>query len=274
VDAAWADERDPNAALLAVDLHGKRTEDARRFSHAVRARDRGGYWPWLAGLLILCSAVGCVDGPLYSMKRMNPYFRSQWKEDRERGVVYEQRKDEMRLVKDQLATMPAEEQSHWSRVVAEVYAKETSPELRREAILTLSQSPHPEAEKALIRACSDKNDKVRLTACKALAGRNSQAAAQMLSTIAQGDKNMSVRLAALDALGSFDTDEVRGLLRRSLDDKSPALQFQATVALQKMTGKDFDGNVESWRQYLDGQAVEEPERSLAERLGESMGLRR
>jgi hypothetical protein len=217
---------------------------------------------------------GCVDGPLFGLKRMNPYFQSQWKEDRERGVVYRQRQQEMDEVRKQLPNMEREEQARWSSVVSKVYDEDTSPEMRRSAVLTLQKSPHPDAEAALIRACSDKNDKVRQTACKALAGRNSPAASQKLAAIAQTDKNMSVRYAALQSLGTFDSQEARMVLRNSLDEKTPGLQYHATLALKTMTGQDYGGDVESWKKFMDGQPTEESTASLAELQGEANGIQR
>jgi len=48
--------------------------------------------------IALSSVVGCADGPLYELKKLNPVIQSQWKKDRERGPVFSQRVDEMRLV--------------------------------------------------------------------------------------------------------------------------------------------------------------------------------
>jgi HEAT repeat protein len=229
------------------------------------------------GLLLVVSilnSVGCVDGPLFALKKMNPYYQSKWQEDSKRGAVFTERRVEMKRVREQIATMSPDEQARWSKIVASVYEQDTSPELRRDAVLALAKSNHPDAETALIRACSDKNDKVRLEACKAMAGRNSDTAAKMLSTIAQTDKNMSIRAAAIRSLGTYESEEVKSLLRKALDEKSPAIQYSATVALKSMTGRDFAGDVESYKKYLDGQPVDEPAPSLAENIGSNLGIRR
>jgi HEAT repeat protein len=205
---------------------------------------------------------------------MNPYYQSKWQEDSKRGAVFTERREEMKRVREQIATMSPDEQARWSKIVASVYEQDTSPELRRDAVLALAKSNHPDAETALIRACSDKNDKVRLEACKAMAGRNSETAAKMLSTIAQADKNMSIRAAAIRSLGTYESEEVKSLLRKALDEKSPAIQYSATVALKSMTGRDFAGDVESYKKYLDGQPVDEPAPSLAENIGRTLDIRR
>ena len=201
--------------------------------------------------LIVCGLVGCIDGPLYGLKQANPYYRSQWKKDSEKGPTFHLRTEEMRLLKSQLATMPPEEQAQFTKTASEVYRYETSPEMRREAVMALANSPTLEAEATLIKACADRNEKVRIAACKALKNRNSDDAAKMLSTVAQTDQSMSVKLAAIESLGAYRNESAKTMLRQSLDEKSPAMQYQATVALREMTGRDFEGNVESWKQFLD-----------------------
>ena len=217
--------------------------------------------------------VGCVDGPLFALKSANPYFRSQWKEDQEKGIVFSKRQEEIRLVRTQISTMPESEQARWIAELAKVAEYETSPELKRDAVMALGATLHSDAEAPLIRACSDKNDKVRMAACKAMAGRKTTTASQTLASIAQSDKNMSVRSAAIRSLGSYQTDEAKAMLRKSLDEKSPVLQHDATIALKTMTGREFGGDVRSWRKFLDGEPVEEPEATLADRIQSTLLLK-
>jgi hypothetical protein len=235
------------------------------------------FWAKISGCLVkavlLAAFTGCVDGPLFALKKANPYYRSQWKEDSEKGIVFSERQAEVRLLRSQISGMTSDEQMLWVSKLAQVYDYETSPELRRDAVLALGATQHPDAEAPLIRACSDKNDKVRMAACKAMAGRDSAASSQMLASVAQSDKNMSVRLAAIRSLGTYQSDDAKAVLRKSLDEKSPALQYEATVALKEMTGRDFGGNVENWRQFMDGQTVEERTMTLAERLSSSLLLK-
>ncbi len=217
--------------------------------------------------------IGCVDGPLFALKRANPYFRAQWKEDAEKGIVFSKRQEEIRLVRSQISTMSEAEQVRWIGELAKVYDYETSPELKRDAVMALGATLHSDAEAPLIRACSDKNDKVRLAACKSMAGRQSTTVSQMLSTIAQSDKNMSVRSAAIRSLGTYQSDDAKSVLRKSLDEKSPLLQHEAMIALKTMTGKDFGLDAPNWRKFLDGEPVDEPEATLAEKIQSSLLLK-
>ncbi len=238
----------------------------------VRTHSARLFLPALLGILALFNVVGCSDGPMFAIKQANPYYRAQWNEDAKKGIVSSKRQEEIRLLRSQLPSMPTEEQARFTALLAKVCDLETSPVLRREAVMALGNTPSPEVEAVLIRACSDKNDKVRMAACKALAGQKSSAASQMLATVAQSDKNESVRHAAIRALGAFQTDDAKATLRRMLDEKSPGIQLAASDALKSMTGKEF-GRVDNWKNFIDGQPVEEPQTSVAERLGSALRLR-
>jgi len=115
--------------------------------------------------------VGCTDGPFFQLKKINPYIQRQWKQDREKTVVFSQRVEEMRLLRSQIRTMPEEDQAYWIGKLGEIVKTETSPELRREAVLTLAEvHQEPESVTILSQLSKDKNDKVRLAVVSALAG--------------------------------------------------------------------------------------------------------
>lgn len=230
---------------------------------------------WIKAIIVICLiSVGCQDGPMFTLKSANPYYRKQWDEDAKKGPVFYDRQEEIRLVRKQLPTMDAAEQERWTKIIADIYQYDKSPELRREAVLALGQSPTPLADETLVKACSDSIDKVRIAACSSLANRESTTAPQMLATLAQTDKNMSVRLAAIKSLGSYKSDDAKSILRKSLDEKSPALQYEATLALQDMTGKKYGGDVDAWRKFMDGESVPEPVPTIAETITSSIGIRR
>ena len=52
-----------------------------------------------------------------------------------------------------------------------------------------------------------------------------------------------------------------------LRDKDPAMQYRAVLSLRELTGKDFDGDVTRWQQYVRGEVPKTREPILtAERL--------
>ena len=231
-----------------------------------KARD---YW-LLLGLIVL--GAGCVDGPLYALKKVNPYYRSQWDKDLQLGPTYEQRMAELNLLKEQLPAMSATQQTAWAERLATIVANDASPELRARAVLTMGAIQSQETVEALNIASGDDNEKVRLAACKAWKSQQGAAARDMLLSLAQRDsETTSVRKAAVDSLAAFDEAEVRTALGRLLDDSSPAIQFQVAQSLKTMSGRDYGGDLESWKHYLAGENIPEPPtESVAEELWNSL----
>jgi HEAT repeat protein len=201
------------------------------------------------------------------MKKLNPYIQSQWRKDREKAVVYSQRLDEMRLLRRQIANMPPEEQSRWVAKLTDVLQTETSPELRREGVLVLQEvMDRQDAVEAVTPLSQDKNDKVRLTVAQTLGTRPNTKAASTLMAMATSDSSRVVQLAATESLGKHPTDEVRQFLASKLEDRSPAMQYQASLALKNITGKNYGGDIDAWKRYLAGEEIPEPKVSLADSM--------
>ena len=217
--------------------------------------------------MALSSVVGCVDGPLYELKKLNPVIQRQWKQDRERGPVYSQRVDEMRLLARQLPSMQPDEQTKWVNTISTIVQTETSPELRREAVLALTEVIQlPLAAETVMKLSQDKNDKVRLAVSKSLRNQTTPASTQTLMAMATSDKNESVRLSAVQSLGPHKSEDVKQFLAKQLSDRNPAMQYSASLALKDLTGKDFQGDVSLWKRYLNGESVEPKEPTLYEAM--------
>ena len=201
------------------------------------------------------------------MKKLNPYIQSQWRKDREKAVVYSQRVDEMRLLRRQIVSMPTEEQSYWITQLSNILKNETSPELRRESVLVLQQvMDRQDAVAAVTPLIQDKNDKVRLTVAQTLGTHPNPEAASALMSMAQSDSSRVVQLAATESLGKHPSNEVRQFLASKLEDRSPAMQYQASLALKSITGKNYGGDIDAWKRYLAGNDVPEPKASLADSM--------
>lgn len=215
----------------------------------------------------LSTVVGCVDGPLYELKRLNPVVQKQWKQDRERGPVYSQRVDELRLVGRQLPRMQPDEQSKWINTISTVVETETSPDIRREAVLALAEViQQPMAAETIMKLSKDKNDKVRLAVSQSLRKQPTPEATQTLLAMATSDKDESVRLSAVESLGPHKSDDVKQFLAKQLNDRSPAMQYSASLALKEFTGKDFKGDVSLWKRHLNGENVEPVEPTFYEAM--------
>lgn len=214
-----------------------------------------------------CVFVGCVDGPFFELKKLNPVIQNQWKEDRKRGPVFSQRVEEMRLLRAQLPRMPEQEQDKWIATISQIVESESSPELRREAVLALSGAiERPEAATTLIKLARDKNDKVRLAVANSLHQSVTPDATKTLLALASNDASESVRSAATQSLGTHKTEEVKLFLAKQISDRRPGVQYPATLALKELTGKDFKGDVSKWKRYLNGEEVEPDKATFYEAL--------
>ncbi len=219
---------------------------------------------FLFACVLFAAIPGCTDGPFFQMKKLNPYIQSQWRKDREKAVVYSQRVDEMRLLRRQISKMPVEEQTRWIAKLTDVLQTETSPELRREGVMVLQEvMDRQDAVAAVTPLIQDKNDKVRLAVAQTLGKHPNPEAASALMTMAQSDTSRVVQLAATESLGKHPSEEVRRFLASKLEDRSPAMQYQASLALKSITGKNYGGDIDAWKRHLAGEEVPEPKGSLA-----------
>ena len=244
-------------------------------SQAARAVSGLGIGSALAAIVALALGLslvsGCTDGPFYQMKKMNPYFQSQWKKDRELGPTFTDRLAELDLLQSQLAGMPEAEQQRWTEQLSAIIQKDPSAEMRARAVSTVAKVPAANAVTALNYASGDDVEKVRLAACRAWKSRGGDAARDMLMSLAETDESSSVRQAAIDGLSAFELDEVKSTLIRLLSDRSPAVQFQVAQSLKTLTGRDYGGDFEAWKNFMAGEEVPEPPQpSLAERAWKSL----
>ncbi len=208
---------------------------------------------------------------MYQLKRANPYFQSQWKKDRELGPIFEDRLAELELLRQQLATMPTEQQAAWVEQLSGIIQKDPSSEMRAQAVTTIAKIPSAAAVTALNYASGDDVDKVRLAACQAWKLRGDEPAKDMLLSLAQTDESTSVRQAAIDSLSVFPDEEVKSALTQLLSDRSPAVQYQVAQSLKTITGRDYGGDFEAWKQFMAGQDVPEPPPlSIAERAWKAL----
>ncbi len=215
---------------------------------------------------------GCTDGPFYHMKKANPYFQSQWKKDRQLGPIFADRLDELELLTSQLPTMAAAEQTQWAEQLSSIIQKDPSSEMRARAVAAIAQLPFEVAVTALNFASGDEVEKVRLAACHAWKLRGDQPARDMLLSLAQTDESTSVRQAAVDGLAVFKSDpEVQSTLTSLLSDRSPAVQYQVAQSLKTITGRDYAGDFDAWKRFMDGEDVPQPPPiSTAERVWNSL----
>lgn len=208
-------------------------------------------------IVFMALFTGCMDGPFYALKRVNPYYMSRWNADRKHGATFEDRLEELQAVQKQLPTMDQPNQEKWAERLEEIVRNDASPEMRSEAIRILAQLSSPTAERALNTASTDEVEKVRLAACKAWRRRGGNSARDMLLSMAQADESSSVRQAAVTSLAGFNEPEVVRALGNLLEDSSPAIQYNVAESLANITGQQYGGDIEGWKQFINSSPAAE-----------------
>ncbi|MFO0920976.1 MAG: HEAT repeat domain-containing protein [Pirellulales bacterium] len=227
----------------------------------------------VCGMIHMLLIAGCADGPFFEMKKANPYFRKQWEEDRALGPTFDDRMNEMQLLRSQISQMDAEEQRRWLESLEKIFANDPSPDMRRQVAMACATIQDPKAFMLLQKAAQDDSDKVRLAACKSLAKQNTSEALALIGKIATTDESTSVRVAAINAISNYEGEEAKRWLAKTIQDRSPSIQYQSTVSLAKVTGENLGGDVALWKRYLNGEAVEGPKATLADQMGSMLKLR-
>lgn len=207
---------------------------------------------------VMCGLSGCMDGPFYAMKQMNPYYRKEWQKDQELGPTYTQRIDELELLEWRLTSYAPDDQMRWALQLEQLIQSDPSPEFRARAVQAIATIQNDTVTRALNRASADDVEKVRMAAANSWGRQKTAPARDMLLSMASTDASNSVRVIAIRSLGNFEDLEVRQSLTALMDDRSPAIQYEAAQSLAKLTGRNYGGDFASWKKFLNGEDVPEP----------------
>lgn len=221
--------------------------------------------PLLALCLLAGSSVGCAGGRSASLLAWWP----PWAERDEviPGVqTAEQRIEQLRQLAGQAEGAPMAEQHRISLELAGMIRTEMDPLVRIEIVRTIAQYPTEPAAAVLRAALEDPQADVRVACCRAWAQRKGPEAVRLLADTLGRDGDIDVRLTAADALADVGDPQAVSALGVALEDSDPALQRRAMASLRTLTGRDYDEDVNLWREYLrDGNPQRETP-SLVERL--------
>jgi hypothetical protein len=177
------------------------------------------------------------------------------------------RVDTLRKLAERADRADPDERQRVSSELATAYQDETNPFIRRAIVRAIGRYGTPAATGVLETAIQDSSPAVRIAACEGWARTGGADAARHLAATLSGDVDFDVRLAAAKALGKTPDASAVAALGTALEDRDPAMQFQAVQSLKTITGKDFGTDVNRWRQYVNGEIPEGAESiSLAERL--------
>ncbi|MCO8125081.1 HEAT repeat domain-containing protein [Stieleria sp. TO1_6] len=210
----------------------------------------------IVALSLFVSAGGCHDGPLYAMKKVNPYFvMKEWKNDRALGVTDHQRREELMSLADQIGSMPAKQQLFWTNHLQRIMDNDPSAEMRRLAVVAAGKCKAPGSMELVEQGLDDENLKVQMEACRALGKRREPEAAQMLASTLGTTTELDVKNAAISALGKHKGTIPVDSLRLVLDEQDPATIDLAMNSLRGVMGKDYGNDPQKWIAAIDQQSI-------------------
>jgi HEAT repeat protein len=211
------------------------------------------------------SLAGCADANLAGRPGLWPFRKAY---DTVPGVTSPAaRTAELRKLGRKAAWADAAEKERVSSQLAAAFEVEEDPLIRFEIVRALEACRTPAAASALEQALDDPNPEVRVAACQALGTWGGPQAAGRLGEVLSSDVDMDVRLAAARALGATGDPGAVAALGEALEDRDPAMQYQAVQSLRKVTDQDFGSDVNRWRQFVQGEL---PPRSKSLSLAEKL----
>jgi len=160
-----------------------------------------------------------------------------------------------------------EEQERIATELAAAFQDEPDPLIRLEIVRAIGRCRTPAADSVLDAALNDSEPDVRMVACRAWGDRGGPEAAAKLSEMLRSDVDLDVRLTAAQALGETADPNAVAALGEALEDRDPAMQYQAVQSLRNVTGEDLGSDVNQWRHYVKGEPPDPAESvSVAQRI--------
>jgi hypothetical protein len=144
---------------------------------------------------------------------------------------------------------------------------EPDPLVRVTIVNAIAEFRTPMAQQVLEAGLNDGSASVRIVCCRALGRRADASSVPSLSKVLNQDKNLDARLAAAEALGKIKSPDSIKAMVVALEDRDPALQYVGVQSMKALTGQDYGGDVNAWRQFATGHAPPPPQPpSIAQRL--------
>ena len=205
---------------------------------------------------------------MHHLGHLNPWVVKRWEQENQYAMTLHTKRANIRSLGSRAQGKDDEAAEAAIASLARILTEEDLPLARIEAARALGQTPRPSAAAALGQAMSDSEAEVRIAACDALGKQAQSASIPVLQNVINSDTENDVRLAAARALGNIEDPAAVKALALALEDRSPALQYRAVESLKQITGENFEGDVDQWRSYVQGDVVlDRDPPGLAERLG-------
>jgi len=225
------------------------------------------YCKWYSALTLCLTSVltaGCTD---FGQLPSGLPFQTQ-SSDKTAGVAAPaERIAQLKKLAKQASGADAAQRQRVATELARQFDGEDDPLIRAEIVRTVGEYDAREADSLLAKALEDMDAEVRMAACEAWGKRQGPQPATRLSRTLGGDIDIDVRLAAARALSHSKDPVALTALGEALEDKDPAMQVRAVKSLRSITGRDFDGDVGRWRQYVKSGAPQPAKQlSIAQRI--------
>lgn len=224
----------------------------------------------LCGLLAGCllAMFGCADGPFNGGGSWNPLLRKEWAKDERRGPTFHTQRQQLQELADSVPLEPPERQEQIAGEMLERYRNEPNPLLRVSVVKVVGRLNASTVDETLRLAMKDDDSLVRITAVKALGQRGNEEALETLAAAIGDDPDLDVRIAIAGELKRWkNSQEATRALALALDDNDAALQHQAILSLEQITGRSFGMSAPAWHEYLaGGNPSTPPPPSVAERV--------
>jgi hypothetical protein len=144
---------------------------------------------------------------------------------------------------------------------------EPDPLVRETIVRVIADFKTPLSQQVLEAGINDDSPLVRVACCQMLGKRGDARSVAALATALRQDKQKDVRLAAAESLGKIKSPQSVAALATALDDHDPAMQYAGMESIKAVTGKDYGGDVQLYRQLAaGGNPVPPPGPSIAERV--------
>lgn len=221
----------------------------------------------LGWCLLAAIIAGCADGPFNGGGTWNPFLKKEWDKDEQRGPTFHTKMKQLKDLKAQVASLPADKQEALAGEMSLRYRQEGNTLLRGAVVGVLGQLKNANVDETLATAMLDTDPDIRILAARALGQRGNEMSLQTLTKAMGNESTLDVRLAITRELSHFkNSPEATRALALALDDNDAALQYRAIQSLEEVTGRSYGVNVRSWRDYLAGGNPPPYTPSMAERV--------
>jgi len=208
-------------------------------------------------IIALLCATGCQQLAPFNWNSINPTTAyPEWGNDDKYMTTWNDKHRALTDLRENAAGMSRNKQVLHATALSSQIKQEQVPVVRREMVRALVAFPVVEAESGLEFAITDEDADIRVIACQGWGQRQTDRAFKLLLKTWRSDTEIDVRVAAIQAIGNFDGEQVFAELVKALSDRDPAVQFAGIQGFRKFSGEDWGEDPETWLAWTQGERPE------------------